>query len=141
MARRKASEIIDMVESHYNATYPLRDRMEQDHRLYRLEPYDAGDGYRSYTSNEPQVMADKIVGWLTSAEMVVRIPFNGNQREQRDTNNQKERFLTGIMRAADDNLSARLLPSVRNQLSWFLTVRGWYAGRAILIKNEKKRPR
>ncbi len=127
-----------MVESHYNATYPLRDRMEQDHRLYRLEPYDAGDGYRSYTSNEPQVMADKIVGWLTSAEMVVRIPFNGNQREQRDTNNQKERFLTGIMRAADDNLSARLLPSVRNQLSWFLTVRGWYAGRAILIKNEKE---
>ena len=110
MARRKATEIIDMVESHYTSTYPLRDRMEQDHKLYRLEPYDAGDGYRSYTSNAPQVMADKIISWLTSAEMVVRIPFSGNERDQRDADNQKERFLTGIVRASDENLSMRLLP-------------------------------
>ena len=130
-----------MVEGHHSATFPLRDRMEQDHKLYRLEPYDAGDGYRSYTSNEPQVMADKIVSWLTSAEMVVRIPFSGNEREQRDTNNQKERFLTGILRAADDNLCMRLMPSVRNQLAWYLAVRGWYAGRALLIKNQKEETR
>ena len=141
MARRKVTDIIDMVEGHHSATFPLRDRMEQDHKLYRLEPYDAGDGYRSYTSNEPQVMADKIVSWLTSAEMVVRIPFSGNEREQRDTNNQKERFLTGILRAADDNLCMRLMPSVRNQLAWYLAVRGWYAGRALLIKNQKEETR
>ena len=110
MARRKATDIIEMVEAHYNATEPLRDRMEQDHRLYRLEPYDAGDGYRSYTSNEPQVMADKIVSWLTAAEMVVRIPFSGGERDQRDANNQKERFLTGILKAADDILCNRRKP-------------------------------
>ena len=137
MARRKATEIIDMVESHYTSTYPLRDRMEQDHKLYRLEPYDAGDGYRSYTSNEPQVMADKIISWLTSAEMVVRIPFSGNERDQRDADNQKERFLTGIIRAADENLSMRLLPPLRDQLAWYTTLRGWYAGRVLLIKNDK----
>ena len=137
MARRKATEIIDMVESHYTSTYPLRDRMEQDHKLYRLEPYDAGDGYRSYTSNEPQVMADKIISWLTSAEMVVRIPFSGNERDQRDADNQKERFLTGIIRAADENLSMRLLPPLRDQLSWYTTLRGWYAGRVLLVKNDK----
>ena len=137
MARRKATEIIDMVESHYTSTYPLRDRMEQDHKLYRLEPYDAGDGYRSYTSNEPQVMADKIISWLTSAEMVVRIPFSGNERDQRDADNQKERFLTGIVRAADENLSMRLLPPLRDQLAWYTTLRGWYAGRVLLIKNDK----
>ena len=141
MARRKVTDIIDMVEAHHSATFPLRDRMEKDHGIYRLEPYDAGDGYRSFTSNEPQVMADKIVSWLTSAEMVVRIPFSGNKRDQRDTNNQKERFLTGIIRAADDNLTQRLLPSLRNQLAWYLTVRGWYAGRAMLVKNEKKETR
>ena len=137
MARRKATEIIDMVENHYTSTYPLRDRMEQDHKLYRLEPYDAGDGYRSYTSNEPQVMADKIISWLTSAEMVVRIPFSGNERDQRDADNQKERFLTGIIRAADENLSMRLLPPLRDQLSWYTTLRGWYAGRVLLVKNDK----
>jgi len=141
MARRKATDIIEMVEAHYNATEPLRDRMEQDHRLYRLEPYDAGDGYRSYTSNEPQVMADKIVSWLTAAEMVVRIPFSGGERDQRDANNQKERFLTGILKAADDNLSNRRKPSVRDQLSWFITVRGWYAGRALLAKNKNEETR
>ena len=141
MARRKVTDIIDMVEAHHSATFPLRDRMEKDHSIYRLEPYDAGDGYRSFTSNEPQVMADKIVSWLTSAEMVVRIPFSGNKRDQRDTNNQKERFLTGIIRAADDNLTQRLLPSLRSQLAWYLTVRGWYAGRAMLVKNEKEETR
>jgi len=137
MARRKPSEIIDMVEAHYTSTYPLRDRMEQDHKLYRLDPYDAGDGYRSYTSNEPQVMADKIISWLTSAEMVVRIPFSGNERDQRDADNQKERFLTGITRAADENLSMRLLPPIRDQMAWYVTLRGWYAGRALLIKNKE----
>ena len=137
LARRKPTDIIEMVEGHHSATFPLRDRMEQDHKLYRLEPYDAGDGYRSYTSNEPQVMADKIVSWLTSAEMVVRIPFSGNERDQRDNNNQKERFLTGILRAADDNLTMRLLPALRDQLAWYTTVRGWYAGRALLVKNDK----
>jgi hypothetical protein len=137
VARRKATEIIDMVENHYTSTYPLRDRMEQDHKLYRLEPYDAGDGYRSYTSNEPQVMADKIISWLTSAEMVVRIPFSGNERDQRDADNQKERFLTGIVRAADENLSMRLLPPLRDQLAWYTTLRGWYAGRVLLVKNDK----
>ena len=141
MARRKVTDIISMVEAHHSATFPLRDRMEKDHGIYRLEPYDAGDGYRSFTSNEPQVMADKIVSWLTSAEMVVRIPFSGNKRDQRDTNNQKERFLTGIIRAADDNLTQRLLPSLRSQLAWYLTVRGWYAGRAMLVKNEKEETR
>ena len=134
MARRKVTDIIDMVDSHYTSTYPLRDRMEQDHKLYRLEPYDAGDGYQSYTSNEPQVMADKIVSWLTGAEMVVRIPFSGNERDQRDADNQKERFLTGIIRAADENLCMRLLPPIRDQLAWYITLRGWYAGRALLIK-------
>jgi hypothetical protein len=139
VAKRKFSEIVDMVEGHYKATYPLRDRMEQDHRLYRLEPYDAGDGYRSYTSNEPQVMADKIISWLTSAEMVVRIPFGGKERDQRDSDNQKERFLTGVIRAADDNLCMRMLPPLRDQLAWYVTLRGWYAGRALLIKDSNNK--
>ena len=67
----------------------MRDRMDDDHRLYRLEPYDAGDGYQSYTSNEPQVFADKIMSFLTSSELIVRIPASGNQREQRDIYNDK----------------------------------------------------
>ena len=136
MAKRKPNEIINMVDSHHDATYPMRDRMDDDHRLYRLEPYDAGDGYQSYTSNEPQVFADKIITFLTSAELIIRIPAGGNDRDQRDINNDKERFLIGALRAADDNLCMRMSPSVRNQLAWHATIRGWYAGRVLLVKEK-----
>ena len=50
----KASDIIDKVDVHYDNTEKLRQRMEDDYSLYRLDPYDAGDGYQSYTSNAPQ---------------------------------------------------------------------------------------
>ena len=61
MARRKVEDILDLVEAHATVTEPLRNRMDIDHQLYRLSPYDAGDGYQSYTSNEPQTYADKII--------------------------------------------------------------------------------
>ena len=136
MARRKPTEIINLVEDHHDSTYPMRDRMDEDHRLYRLEPYDAGDGYQSYTSNEPQVYADKIISFLTSAELIIRIPADGNDREQRDINNNKERFLIGALRSADDTLSMRMTPRVRDQLAWHMCIRGWYAGRSLLIKED-----
>ena len=47
MARRKVEDIINLVEDHYSVTEPLRSRMDADHELYRLSPYDAGDGYQS----------------------------------------------------------------------------------------------
>ena len=57
MANYKPEEIIALVDSHYDLTEPLRTRMDDDHKLYRLEEFDAGEGYQSYTSNEPQVYA------------------------------------------------------------------------------------
>ena len=66
MARKKrltANRIIDKVEAHHEATEPLRRRMEEDFQLYRLDPYDAGDGFQSYTSNEPSTFADKVIDY------------------------------------------------------------------------------
>ena len=134
MARRKVEEIIDLVDSHYTATESMRTRMDADHRLYRMEPYDAGDGYRSYTSNEPQTYADKMISWMASADLVIRIPPNGNPRNTRETNNDKERFIIGALKAADERLSNKMMPSLRSQLAWYISLRGWYAGRALLIK-------
>ena len=139
MAKRKPNEIINMVDDHHDATYPMRDRMDDDHRLYRLEPYDAGDGYQSYTSNEPQVFADKIISFLTSSELIVRIPANGNEREQRQINNDKERFLIGALRSADDTLCMRMVPRIRDQLAWYIVLRGWYAGRVLLVKDKEEK--
>ena len=136
MARRKVEDIVNLVDSHYDVTEPLRHRMDIDHDLYRLSPYDAGDGYQSYTSNEPQTYADKIIAWLQDAELILRIPVSGNPRNSREQNNQKERFIIGALRAANERLVDKLQPDLQSQLSWYATLRGWYAGRALLVKND-----
>ena len=109
--------------------------MDADHQLYKLDPYDAGDGYKSYTSNEPQTYADKVIAWMTAADLVIRIPPSGNPRNTREINNDKERFIIGALRSANERLSTRLVPPIKNQLAWYIAIRGWYAGRAILTKD------
>tara|TARA_B100000029_G_C17582042_1_gene959938 strand:- start:198 stop:2063 length:1866 start_codon:yes stop_codon:yes gene_type:complete len=136
MANYKPEEIIALVDNHYDLTEPLRTRMDDDHKLYRLEEFDAGEGFQSYTSNEPQVYADKLISWLSSAEMVVRIPYGNSDREQRENNDAKEKFLIGLIKAADDRLINKFQPAVRQQMAWFITLRGWYAARALLVKDE-----
>ena len=136
MANYKPEEIVSLVDNHYELTEPLRSRMDDDHKLYRLEEFDAGEGYQSYTSNEPQVYADKLISWLTTAEMVIRVPYNNSQREQRENNDAKERFLIGVLKAADDRLTAKFQPAVRQQMAWYTCLRGWYAGRALLVKDD-----
>ena len=138
MARRTVESILDLVEGHHEATQSLRNRMDLDHQLYRLEPYDAGDGYQSYTSNEPQTYADKIISWLSGAEKIVRIPPAGNPRNNRETNNDKERFIIGAFKSANERLAKRLLPDLQSQLSWYIAIRGWYAGRSLLVKRDEE---
>ena len=137
MARRKVEDVIDLVDTHYDVTEPLRTRMDADHKLYRLESYDAGDGYQSYTSNEPQTYADKIISWMASADVIIRIPPSGNPRNLRETNNDKERFLIGALRSANERLTRKLLPDLKSQLAWYISLRGWYAGRALLVKKDE----
>ena len=136
MARRKPEDIVALVDAHYDATEPLRQRMQDDHELYRLDPYDAGEGYQSYTSNEPQTYAEKVIGWISGADMTVRIPHDGADADLREKNDLKERFLIGIEKAANERLCRMMLPELRDQLAWYCSVRGWYAGRALLAKRE-----
>ena len=137
MAKRrklKASDIIDKVDVHYDNTEKLRQRMEDDYSLYRLDPYDAGDGYQSYTSNAPQTYADKVISWIVSSEMVARIPNIHENEEIRFANNNKEKVFLGMLRSADERLKNSLSPSIKNQLAFYIAIRGWYAGRALLTK-------
>ena len=118
MANYTPEEISALVDNHYDLTEPLRSRMDDDHKLYRLEEFDAGEGYQSYTSNEPQVYADKLISWMTSSEMVVRIPYGNSDREMRENNDAKERFIIGLLKAADERLTKRLRHTVGQQLAW-----------------------
>ena len=137
MARKsyKPESIIDKVDAQYESTEPLRNRMDKDYSIYRLDPYDAGDGYQSYTSNEPSTYADKIISFVVQSEMVARIPNTAEKEEQRKANNMKERFFLGALRSADERLKKASMPSIKNQLAWYICMRGWYAGRALLMKD------
>ena len=137
MVTKTADEIASLVEGHKEATYPMRDRMQDDYDLYIMRPYDAGDGYESYTSNEPRTYADKIISWMAAAELIIRIPNTDEPREMRDMNDAKEKFLIGLFRGADERLRRRMQPSLREQLSWYISLRGWYAGRALFHVDSK----
>ena len=130
-------EIMQAVQRHEDETESLRERMEEDYNLYRLTPYDAGDGYQSYTSNEPQTYADKIIGWMSAHRLIISVPHRGDALQEREQNDQKERFLIGLLKAVDEELTMNQLePRLQQTLSSMICLRGWYAGRALIAKDE-----
>jgi hypothetical protein len=132
-------EIMNAVQRHADETDALRQRMEEDYDLYRLVPYDAGEGYQSYTSNEPQTYADKIIGWMASHRLIISVPHRGDALQERERNDHKERFLIGLLKAVDEELTMNQLePKLQQTLSAMICLRGWYAGRALLAKDEDK---
>ena len=112
-----------------------RTRMESDYGLYRMNPYDAGTGYQSYTSNAPKILADKIISYLTSANMTVRVPM-AQVIAERSPGALKEKFVIGSLNLADERMQRYGQPSLREQIAFYVVLRGWYAGRAMLNKHE-----
>ena len=130
-------EIMNAVQRHEDETESLRERMEEDYDIYRLVPFDAGDGYQDYTSNSPQTYADKIIGWMAGHRLIVRVPHRGDALQEREQNDNKERFLIGLLRAVYEELTMNQLePKLQQTLSSMICLRGWYAGRALLAKDE-----
>ena len=112
-----------------------RTRMEQDYGLYRMNAYDAGTGYQSYTSNAPRILADKIISYLTNAQMSIKVPMTAKV-DDRSAGNKKEKFVIGALNLADERMQRYGQPSIREQIAFYITLRGWYAGRAMLNKHE-----
>ena len=133
-------EIIRAVGRQEEQTLSLRDRMEGDYRLYRLEPYQEVDGYgqpvegfRSYTSNAPQVYADKVIQWIARAEFGIRIPQGGRTRAQRAVDALKEKWTWGLMRSVDRRIQQRMEPPMRDLTAFHNVVRGMVAGRWLMM--------
>lgn len=133
-------EIIRAVRMQDEETRSLRDRMEADYRLYRLEPFREVDadgvpveGYRSYTSNAPQVFADKVIQWIARSEFHYRIPQAGRTRRQREADDLKERWTRGVMAVLDRQLLRRMEPPMRDVTAFYNAVRGMVAGRWLMM--------
>ena len=147
MARKRdadvAQEITKKVEQHFTDTQPLRDRMDGDYKLFDLgehlpdspEGHELeNEGYRIYTSNEPRTYAQKVISWMVSAKLIVRIPVHDEVRHERDIDQMKEKFILGVLKAADDRLTWQALPTVRDQMAYFAALRGYVTGRCLIAK-------
>ncbi len=133
----KIDDILNKIETIWESPgfRTRRTRMEQDYGLYRMNAYDAGTGYQSYTSNAPRILADKIISYLTNAQMSIKVPMTAKV-DDRSAGNKKEKFVIGALNLADERMQRYGQPSIREQIAFYITLRGWYAGRAMLNKHE-----
>jgi len=127
--------IVELVKKFEDTHADLLDRMEEDWDLATLAEFDAGDGYQSYTSNEPMTYFQKVVSLLASAKLKVQIPVSNKRRAERTRLDGKERFLIGILAANDERLMYMGQPQLLDTLVAFIVLRGWYCGRALLVKD------
>ena len=128
-------QLVALVDAQERYGDALRRRMEDDWELLTLRPFDAGEGYQEYTSNEPMTYFAKITSALTSGKIKIRIPARRAQRNQRERESAAERFHNGILMANDERLLSLGLPVLQDLLGSFINLRGRYCGRAMLVKD------
>ena len=129
------AQIMALTDSHEQYRSDLRLRMEADWESLILTPFDAGEGYQEYTSNEPMAYFNKMVAMLTSGRLKLTVPTQRAQRDKREKQSRKERFISGILKANDERLKLIGEPRLLDSLASFVCMRGWYCGRAMLVKD------
>ncbi len=128
-------EITGLVDAHERFTEPLRTRMEDDWSLAVLDEFDAGEGYQSYTTTEPYAYNNKITSMIATGQIKIRIPVVNKLKPDRQKQDGKERFLSGILAANDERLERMNQPPLLDQLAGFVNIRGWLCGRCMFVKD------
>ena len=132
-------EIVDLVNTQESETSDLRDRMDSDYALYRLDEWkghDDLDGFETFTSNSPGTYGDKMIATVAAAIRIVHVMQAGLDKERRKINNAKEHFVLGILKAGDERLLRMMMARVQDQFAFYICIRGWYAGIAVLQKTK-----
>jgi len=130
-----ANEIMQAVSECARRTRDLRERMESDFSLWRLDPFQLGKtqgDYSDVTSNAPAVLANRVIEILSDARLRFVIPLADEDEAARARLALTERFVQGALNLADQRLAGMVAPSVQQQLAWYTTLRGWYAVRVYL---------
>lgn len=136
MALRTEEEIKKAVKESIDKERDLRDRFEADYGKWRLESYNRGRDYKSFTSNKPLTLADLIIDFLVRGNQQIRIPIDKEIEAERKNLNNAERLLIGLLKLNDLRLGAMVMPDLVSQMAWHSVVRGWYALRVYIKKNE-----
>ena len=137
-----ARRIFDQIEREFEENHAVMDRMEDDYDLYTLKRWspdieDSISPEDAYTTNAPRVMAEKIISFINSTEVVIRVPNDDATKEQEFVNDALEQLSIGMLANSDRRLRRKHEPTIKEQLAWFTVVRGRYAAvRALLRKRE-----
>jgi len=114
--------------------------MDADFDLYTLKDWmpefdDPIGSEDIYTTNDPRVLAEKIIAFITATERIIVARNDEAQDEQEQINDMSENLAVGMLENADRHLERQGDPRVQDQLAFFTTVRGRYAAaRAFLRK-------
>lgn len=115
-----------------------REIWDKDFDLWKLKPYDAGQGYYSYTSNSPRVLVERVVAILASAKMKARVPLETLLEEsERVTASNNEYLFYGARKKQDMRNLMLGMPTTQELRAWYGCMRGGYVSRPYVYKNEK----
>ena len=119
--------------------------MDDDFDRWSLKPYVIDPDFDgviqpedAYTTNNPRVLAGKIISFLESTIELIRIPYTTDKEDQERANSDAERLAIGFRDIADKRLIRRGQGKSKNQLAWASTVRtGRIFLRGLLLKDER----
>ncbi len=121
-------------------TKDLRDRMEADYNLWRLEPFEipkTEGTWENFTVNSARVLADYIVTNLSTGKRRIWIPIESEKKRARENLSMTERLAIGLIEQADSiNVSIPEMVDIQSDLSWNAAIRGWNVWRALLYMDE-----
>jgi len=132
------SELIERIDQQERDTGPLRQRIDADRQ--RIDP-DSPWAYK------PRALADfhtfkdtdshsfflKVVTLIATAKMLINTTQSADKSNEEEGND-KERFVRGGFRAADESLRSIIKPSLMSQLASYAADSGWVTGVALLQK-------
>lgn len=135
-----AETVWGMIDRKWRSLNRVHDRMDDDYSLYKLDQWinDSDDPLSDediYTTNEPRVLAEKIIAFIAATQEIIAADNTDAQEQQEELNDSAEQLAIGMLNNADDHLRRNGQPSVKDQLAFFTVVRGRYAAaRAVLRK-------
>ena len=135
-----APDISACIQQKFGNLSSVHSRMDSDYSLYALDRWqpdlvDALSPEDIYTTNEPRVLAEKVISFITATELVVRAPNDDAREQQESANDLAEQLAIGILNNIDRRHRRLGHPPVVDALAFFSVVRGRYAAaRAVLRK-------
>lgn len=136
----QAPEISSRIHQKFQDLSVVHDRMDADYSLYTLDRWqpdlaDALSPEDIYTTNEPRVLAEKIISFITATELVVRVPNDEAQERQESANDLAEHLAIGMLNNVERRHRRFGYPPIVDALAFFTVVRGRFAAaRAVLRK-------